>query len=96
MIKILFYKKGRNGLVIDLLCVWSAGEARPIKVGDPVCVKPSVQSPKYKWGLVTAASMGIVKCGCTFCSQLIHVRVDGELVCHLLLWIQINTEQREH
>ena len=32
----------------------------PIKVGDRVRVKPSVEMPKYKWGYVTHRSIGVV------------------------------------
>ncbi|XP_061744248.1 E3 ubiquitin-protein ligase HERC2 isoform X2 [Nerophis ophidion] len=32
-----------------------------IKIGDKVIVKPSVTTPKYKWGSVTHRSVGVVK-----------------------------------
>ncbi len=32
-----------------------------IKIGDKVRVKPSVTTPKYKWGSVTHRSVGVVK-----------------------------------
>ena len=32
----------------------------PIKVGDRVRVKPTVTTPKYKWGTVSHASVGVV------------------------------------
>lgn len=34
--------------------------AGQIKVGDRVRVKPSVATPKYKWGSVTHRSVGVV------------------------------------
>lgn len=32
-----------------------------IKIGDKVRVKPTVTTPKYKWGSVTHRSVGVVK-----------------------------------
>ena len=39
----------------------SAG-GQTIKVGDRVRVKPSVTTPKYKWGSVDHKSIGVVVC----------------------------------
>lgn len=33
-----------------------------IKVGDKVRVKPTVSTPRYKWGFVTHDSVGVVTC----------------------------------
>lgn len=38
----------------------AAAAQASIKVGDRVCVKPSVSTPKYKWGTVTHKSVGVV------------------------------------
>ena len=35
-------------------------ELTSVKVGDHVRVKPTVTTPKYKWGSVTRDSIGIV------------------------------------
>lgn len=32
-----------------------------IKIGDKVRVKPTITTPKYKWGSVTHRSVGVVK-----------------------------------
>lgn len=47
-------------------CLSSAGflpQSSPshIKIGDKVRVKPTVTTPKYKWGSVTHRSVGVVK-----------------------------------
>lgn len=49
-----------------LICFFSAvfppqSSLSHIKIGDRVRVKPTVATPKYKWGSVTHRSVGVVK-----------------------------------
>jgi E3 ubiquitin-protein ligase HERC2 len=39
----------------------AAVTGQTIKIGDRVRVRPSVSTPKYKWGSVTHRSTGIVR-----------------------------------
>ncbi len=57
----------RNTLYIS----GSSSTESKIKIGDKVCVKPSVVTPRYKWGSVTHKSIGVVKSRTTDCLDLI-------------------------
>lgn len=50
-------------VIIILVCPGFPPQTSPshIKIGDKVRVKPTVMTPKYKWGSVTHRSVGVVK-----------------------------------
>ncbi len=54
--------------------LYISGSSSPeskIKIGDKVCVKPSVITPRHQWGSVTNKSIGVVKGKSTDCLNLI-------------------------
>ena len=62
-----------------------------IKVADKVRVKPTVSTPRYKWGYVTHDSIGTVTCKFEFLNVCLRATVQILQRLHpmvmILLWI---------
>lgn len=50
-----------------------------IKIGDKVRVKPTVATPKYKWGSVTHRSVGVVK-GKIVSASIFDLSLSGRIM----------------
>ena len=48
------------------VCFAATNTGQVIKIGDLVRVRPSVTTPRYKWGSVTHRSIGAVTCKLLF------------------------------